>query len=119
MVTAAGGHLFVDDATVALYRQHEDNLVGATSSALYRALGALRRGPGPFVQILCAHLDALIAQPELISGPAHAIATDLRHALASGLFLKLAALRQPGLRRQRFSETLMFWLWLLVARIHV
>ena len=50
MVAAAGGHLLVDRATVALYRQHEDNSVGATSSTLYRALGALRRGPGPFVQ---------------------------------------------------------------------
>jgi hypothetical protein len=114
LVAAADGAVLMDETPQVLYRQHGANAVGAPASLPGRALGALRRGPGQFMRLLRAHLDALAAQPGLMTEPAAATVARLRAALAGGAWQRLAALRTPGLRRQGALETLIFRLWVLL-----
>ena len=115
LVSAAGGRVAVDAEPLVLYRQHARNTVGAPASPLARARGALRRGPGAFMRLLRAHLDALAARPDLLAPQARATVIRLRAALAGGRLRRLAALGTPGLIRQTTLETLTFRLWLLLG----
>ncbi|CAH2600975.1 Glycosyltransferase family 2 protein [Rhodovastum atsumiense] len=115
MVTAAGGLLVQDKEPVILYRQHRCNLVGAPASSLRRAVGALRRGPALFMTLLRAHVDGLLAQPELITERARAELLLLSRALHGGIRLRLMALRMPGLHRQTWPETALFRCWFLIG----
>jgi hypothetical protein len=115
LVSAAGGRVLVDDAVVALYRQHAGNVVGAQVSWLRRALAALRRGPSTFMNVLRQHVVALLAHPELMSEQARPLALAMQRALDGGLGRRIAALRTPGLRRQTWAENLIFRLWFLIG----
>ncbi len=115
LVTAAGGAFLWDDEPVVLYRQHPHNLVGAPQGAWHRGLAALRRGPGPFMRLLRAHLAALEVDGALITPEARAIVAVLSAALASGRWARLRALKTPGLRRQTNVENLLFRLWFLIG----
>jgi hypothetical protein len=115
LVTAAGGRILVDDAVVALYRQHGNNVVGVPPSQIRRAVAALRRGPGIFMNVLRQHLEALIAQPELVCETARPSVLRLHRALRGGFRERLWALRLPGFRRQTWLETSLFRLWFLIG----
>jgi hypothetical protein len=115
LVTAAGGRLIVDDAMVALYRQHRGNHIGVPPSTVRRAVAALRRGPGVFMNVLRQHLAALIARPDLMCESAHSTALHLHRALQGDIRQRLRALRLPGLRRQNRLETVLFRLWFLIG----
>jgi hypothetical protein len=115
LVTAAAGRVLVDDAVVALYRQHDSNAVGAPPSQTRRAIAALRRGPRIFMNVLRQHLEALIAQPHLLSETTRPTVLRLHHALRGSFRARLSALPLPGLRRQTWLETLLFRLWFLIG----
>lgn len=115
LITAAGGRILVDDAIVALYRQHGSNVIGAPPSQLRRAIAALRRGPGIFMNVLRQHVESLIAQPHLLSESSRSAVACLHRALGGGFRERLRALHLPGLRRQTRLETLLFRLWFLVG----
>lgn len=115
LVTAAAGRVLVDEAVVALYRQHGDNCVGMRVSQTHRALAAIRRGPRVFMNTLRQHVAALTAQPELISEAARPVALQLHRALQGNLRARVAALRLDGLRRQTWLETALFRLWFLIG----
>ena len=115
LVTAAAGCILVDNAVVALYRQHSGNAVGAPPSQLRRAIAALRRGPRIFMNVLRQHVEALAAQQDLLDEDASHTVLRLNHALRGGLRERLGALRLPGLRRQTWQETLLFRLWFLIG----
>jgi hypothetical protein len=115
LVTAAGGRVLVDNAVVALYRQHGGNVIGAPPSQLRRAIAALRRGPRIFMNVLRQHLEALIAQPDLVCETTRPIVLRLHHALRGNVRERLGALHLPGLRRQTWLETLLFRLWFLIG----
>jgi hypothetical protein len=115
LVTAAGGDLLQDDEPVVLYRQHAGNLVGAPPSMPRRAVAALRRGPGVFMNVLRENVAALAAQPELLSEPARRDVMRIHHALQGGTLARLRVLFLPGLQRQTWQETLLFRLWFLVG----
>jgi Glycosyl transferase family 2 len=115
VVTAAGGPVLIDDAVVALYRQHGHNVVGAQRSWLGRAVAALRRGPSMFMNVLRQHVDALLAHPELMSESAHDTAVQLERALKGGVRQRIAVLRTRGLRRQTWSENVIFCVWFLIG----
>jgi glycosyltransferase involved in cell wall biosynthesis len=115
LVTAAAGCILVDNAVVALYRQHAGNAVGAPPSQLRRAVAALRRGPRIFMNVLRQHVEALVAQQDLLGEDARHTVLRLHHALRGGLRERLGALRLPGLRRQTWQETLLFRLWFLIG----
>jgi hypothetical protein len=115
LVTAAGGRVLVDNAVVALYRQHANNVIGAPPSQMRRAIAALRRGPRIFMNVLRQHLEALVAQPELLCEDTRPITLQLYRALGGSLLERLSALRLPGLRRQTWHETLLFRLWFLIG----
>jgi glycosyltransferase involved in cell wall biosynthesis len=113
VVTGAGGKLLRDRVATVLYRQHEDNVIGAPRSTLHRATAALRRGPGVFMGMLRQHVAALRDQPHLLAPAARAQVEELDRALRGGFRARLRALRMPGLYRQTWSETLLFRLWFL------
>jgi hypothetical protein len=115
LVTAAGGRVLVDDAVVALYRQHGSNVIGAPPSQTRRAVAALRRGPRIFMNVLRQHLDALIAEPDLVCETTRPTVLRLHRALRGSFRQRLRALRQPGLHRQTWLETLLFRLWFLIG----
>lgn len=115
MVTAAGGQVVQDDEPVVLYRQHAGNLVGAPASMTRRALAALRRGPGVFMNVLRQNVAALAQQPHLLSEQARAEVTAIDRALSGRGTARLAALRMPGLHRQTWPETLLFRWWFLIG----
>ncbi len=67
LVTPAGGAVVADDKRPCLYRQHATNAVGVPLSPARRGWAALRRGPHVFMRTFRAHMEALAAQPELLS----------------------------------------------------
>jgi glycosyltransferase involved in cell wall biosynthesis len=115
IVTAAGGQVVQDDHPVVLYRQHGRNLVGAPRSRHKRAIAAMRRGSGLFMSVLRQNVEALSAQPHLLTQQAHAELAVVSEALASHWWARLKALRMPGLTRRTWPETLLFRCWFLLG----
>jgi glycosyltransferase involved in cell wall biosynthesis len=115
LVAGAGGRLVVDDTPVVLYRQHTGNFVGAPSSMPRRALAALRRGPGVFMNVFRQHVAALSEQSHLLSATARQQLHVVSRALESSPIRRLAALRIPGFCRQTWPETLLFRLWFMLG----
>ncbi len=115
VVAAGGGRLLMDDEPVVLYRQHERNAVGAPASLRRRAVGALRRGPGVFMQVFRGHVAALRAQPWLLTPASAGQLAVLAQALEGGAVARLRAMRLPGLRRQTWQESVLFRWWFLIG----
>jgi glycosyltransferase involved in cell wall biosynthesis len=115
VVTAAGGRVLIDDEPTVLYRQHGGNAVGVPISNWKRAVAAVRRGPGVFMRTFRAHVDALSAQPELLSPTSREALELISAGLRDGIAPRLNALRHPGLRRQSFAESQLFRLWYLLG----
>ena len=113
VVTASGGRVIADPTPTVLYRQHASNLVGAPASMWRRARAAMQRGPGVFMTVLRGHVEALQAQPELLSPEARQILSVIDRALRTRFPGRLRALRLPGLYRQTWSETMLFRGWFL------
>jgi glycosyl transferase family 2 len=114
MVAAAGGRVLFDATPVVLYRQHEGNAMGAPATLLQRALAALRRGPASFMNVFLQNIAALADQPGLISPAAKAEVAAITHALDGGALRRCAVLRMRGLRRQTWTETMLFRLWFML-----
>jgi len=115
VVAAAGGRILVDPEPAVLYRQHGGNLVGARRAWLTRALGALRRGPRPYMGVFRAHLAALAATPELLAPEAAAALARIEAALEAPRWRRLSAVTLAGFYRQTRLETLLFRLWFLLG----
>ncbi|WP_419731045.1 glycosyltransferase family 2 protein [Lichenicola sp.] len=116
VVSAAGGQLIADPVPVVLYRQHQQNAVGAPHSPLRRGVMALRRGPDEFMQLFRRHVDGLMAYRHALSPAALRDLEALHRALSGGLLSRLQAMRQVrSLIRQTPAETLLFRLWFLIG----
>ena len=116
VVSAAGGQLIADPVPVVLYRQHQQNAVGAPHSPLRRGLMALRRGPAEFMQLFRRHVEGLLAYRHALSPLALRDLEALHRALSGGLLSRLRAMRQVrSLIRQTTAETLLFRLWFLIG----
>jgi glycosyltransferase involved in cell wall biosynthesis len=115
VVTAAGGRVLIDDEPTVLYRQHASNAVGVPLSPWRRAVAAVGRGPSVFMRTFRAHVDALQAQPHLLSAESREALALVAAGLHDGLVPRLRALAHPGLRRQNFAETQLFRLWFLLG----
>jgi glycosyltransferase involved in cell wall biosynthesis len=115
LVTASGGGVVADDTPTVLYRQHARNAVGVPLSPAKRAWAALRRGPHVFMRIFRAHMEALEAQPELLSPQAREVLGLISSGLHDGWGRRLRALSHPGLQRQSWAETQLFRLWFLLG----
>ncbi|HEV7265852.1 MAG TPA: glycosyltransferase family 2 protein [Falsiroseomonas sp.] len=110
VVTATGGQVIFDPQPEILYRQHGANAVGSNASKLTRAMRALRRGPGAFLNAMAANMDALSACPGLT--PEARCTLDALGALRTGGFVaRLRTLRRAGLCRQGFREDVLLRLW--------
>ena len=115
VVAAAGGRLIADPVPRVLYRQHGGNLVGAPPGMRHRAVAAMRRGPGVFMNVLRSHVAALRAQPHLLSPGAAAALDTVDRGLSGQWRQRVEALRLVGLSRQTWQETLLFRWWFLIG----
>jgi glycosyltransferase involved in cell wall biosynthesis len=116
LVTAAGGTVVRDDRGVILYRQHAENVVGAPLSPPRRAFAALRRGPGAFMTVFRANVNALSAQPALLSPQARTDLAIVSRGLRGGVIARLSALRLPGFVRNSAAQTALFRVWFIMGR---
>ncbi|MBS1075390.1 glycosyltransferase [Gluconobacter sp. Dm-73] len=114
LTAAAGGEIIFDNRCVSYYRQHAQNTVGATGSFIRRAVAACRRGPKAFMTIFHTNVTHLLDQPENLSPPALRLLQDLAAAQTFPARLSLL-FRYQNLKRQRFSENVVFRLWYLFA----
>jgi glycosyltransferase involved in cell wall biosynthesis len=114
VVAAAGGRLVFDTEPVVLYRQHNDNMVGAPATRLRRGMAALRRGPDIFMDTLRQNVGALMEQPQLLSPSVREQVAAIAGALDEGAWRKLSVLRMRGLTRQTWAETTLFRLWFML-----
>ncbi|GBR49618.1 glycosyltransferase [Gluconobacter roseus] len=117
LTAAIEGDIIFDNRCVSYYRQHAHNTVGATGSFIRRAWAACRRGPKVFMTIFRANVTRLLEQPENLSPPSLCLLQDLAAAQNFPARLRIL-IRYPSLRRQRFSETIVFQLWYLFADQH-
>jgi hypothetical protein len=115
VVAGCGGLVLADPAPVILYRQHGGNVIGAPAGQTRRGMAALRRGRAAFMRILRAHVAALNATPQLLSGSARCQLDVVARSLENGVGARVAALRMRGFARQTFAETLIFRLWFLLG----
>jgi glycosyltransferase involved in cell wall biosynthesis len=115
LVSAAGGRIVGDPEPTILHRQHRGNAVGAASSRFRRAVAAARRGPGPFMRDFAAHVRSLGEHASLLSPAAARDLAVLRRAIGGGPAQRLEGLRLPGLRRNHWTEGLLFRLWFLIG----
>jgi glycosyltransferase involved in cell wall biosynthesis len=116
LVTAAGGRVLADEKPSVLYRQHGSNLVGAPLSMPRRTLGALRRGPGVFMNVFRQQVFALAEQPHLLSDASREQVQAVAAALRGGVLDRMRVLRRTrGLYRQTWPETLLFKAWFLIG----
>ncbi len=115
LVSACGGAVVADSTPTVLYRQHAHNAVGVPLSPARRGWAAFRRGPGAFMRTFRAHMDALSAQPELLSPAAREALALISDGLHDGWRLRVRALRHPGLKRQSWAETQLFRLWFMLG----
>jgi len=115
VVSAIGGRLVADATPTVLYRQHRGNAVGAPASMRRRAVAALRRGPGVFMNVLRGHVAALQDHPHLLSPDAAAALDVVQAGLQGGMTQRLAALQRCTLSRQTWQETLLFRYWFLIG----
>jgi hypothetical protein len=116
LVAAAGGRVMADEKPSVLYRQHAGNLVGAPPSMPRRAFGALRRGPGVFMNVFRQQVVALAEQPHLLSDASREQVQAVAAALRGGMLDRMRVLRRTrGLYRQTWPETLLFRAWFLIG----
>jgi glycosyltransferase involved in cell wall biosynthesis len=116
LVTAAGGRVVRDDRGVILYRQHAENVIGAPISAPRRALAAFRRGPGAFMTGFRANVEALSAQPAVLTPQAKHDLAIIGAGLRGGPIACLRALRLAGFIRNSAAQTALFRLWFFIGR---
>jgi glycosyltransferase involved in cell wall biosynthesis len=113
VVSAAGGQVLVDATPLVMYRQHDNNLVGAPSNDFRRAIAALRRGPSTFMTVFRQHIQALQAHADLLSPHARRELAAIELALGNGALTRIRFLLGHRLLRQTWHETLLFRVWFI------
>jgi glycosyltransferase involved in cell wall biosynthesis len=115
VVAAAGGALLRDETPSVLYRQHGGNTVGVAAGLAARAAAAARRGPRAFMQGFRAHVDALLARPELLAEASRRDLLRIEAALRAGPLARLRVLAALDLRRQTALEQAVFAAWFVAG----
>ena len=117
LVTAAGGQVVHDDAPTLLYRQHDDNQIGANDQlrARLRRIRQLLRGD--FRDWNTVNIAALRASAPRLA-PEHRALLEAFAALRDApLPVRLARLSRLGLYRQSLASQAALWLAALLGRL--
>lgn len=117
LVTGAGGDVVIDPARVLLYRQHDDNLLGAhrgLGASLRRAQLVLGRTYGAWVR---DNLAALRRAEALLSPGNRALLARLETIPPHAGLRRPAALWRAGLYRQTRLTTAAFYLAAALGRV--
>jgi len=113
LIQAMGGDVICDDAKTILYRQHGQNTIGAAPSGWKRLWRALTQGPSALGQQLITHLDAVLANQELVEPQTIQIAARLRKAYIAPWPDRLALITIPNLKRHSRTASLINLTWML------
>lgn len=109
ILTGTGATVLHDDRPCLYYRQHENNIVGASDSQLERLMRIKMLLSGRFRYWNKINLAAL-AQVRTHLTTENAILLDLFNRVHNGNFLeRLSALRRAGLFRQTKKSTIAVW----------
>lgn len=114
VVAGIGGHLIYDAQPFILYRQHERNAVGSTGGTVARAIRAMRRGPGPFLESLDRHLRQLLAYRDRLTPENRRTLDALWAARVAPLRRRPGAVMGTGVYRQGTGEDLVLRAWLML-----
>ena len=115
LVSGAGGAIYADPYPALLYRQHDNNTVGAAASILRRACGVIQRGPGNFIAIFDAHLAALSAAESLLTPDANETVLRLHRFWRHPPLKRLLIFSKAGIYRQGFLEDLVLRSFVLLG----
>lgn len=116
VVSACGGRCIYDDEMVILYRQHSNNAVGAQRNIISRATGAIRRGPGRFMAIFRAHIDALQDNISLLAAENKECVEVVFVKKNNNIKLFHEFLNRK-IKRQNIFETILLYVWVLLKRV--
>ena len=96
LIAGAGGRLVLDPAPMALYRQHRDNVLGASQGSGHERLKRVLSGQ--WRQEMHGHAQALASVAHLLTSDAQVTLSAFLAAPSRG-FARIEAFRRLGLRR--------------------
>ena len=117
IITGAGGYVVYDQEPCLKYRQHNNNLVGASTSwaaRLLRVRGLIR---GHFRAWNDANLKALKEHKHLLTKNNVRVLNDFSEARESNLFKRLMLFKRSGIYRQTLFGNLGLLLGILLNRV--
>ncbi len=114
VVAGIGGHLVYDAEPFILYRQHDRNAVGSSGGTVTRAIRALRRGPGPFLDSLDHHLRQLLAYRDRLTPDNQRMLDALWAARIAPPMRRPGAVMGARVYRQGTLEDLLLRAWLML-----
>lgn len=114
VVLFCGGCCVYDDTTTILYRQHLNNAVGSEKNYFKRSVAAIRRGPRRFMDVFRQHVRVLAENDHLCGDNLKPIVAELNYRLSSKLLLFIY-LYKNKIIRQNISETIIFYVWVLLG----
>lgn len=112
VVSAADGVCLYDSQPSILYRQHAGNTIGNKKSFLKRLVVAVKRGPAQFMNIFRSHVAALEEGKQHLSPASLAALQRIMGRSNAVGFWSLLGMR---VKRQNFSETFLFYVWVLLG----
>ncbi len=117
LIAGAGGRLLLDPQTVALYRQHGGNALGAARgphAAIRRLAGLVR---GDWQAAMQAHAQALRQAEALLTPAARTTLDAVLDGLPRGGLARSAAFRRHGLTRSTPLATLILQICAAAGRV--
>lgn len=109
IISGAGGRVIYDPEPSVLYRQHDENQVGANASwtARFKRIGLLFQGQ--FRSWNTVNTAALGQARHWLTSDAQTVLERFQHARSARLRARIVALRDAGLYRQTMSGQLALW----------
>ena len=117
LITGAGGTIIHDDEPSLLYRQHQDNQIGANDTwpaRLQRIRQLLRGDLRDWTNV---NIAALRTARNLLSHENRSVLTDFEEMRGQRLVKRLMSARRLGLYRQSLFGNLALWLAIVLGKL--
>ncbi|NNJ68871.1 MAG: glycosyltransferase family 2 protein [Boseongicola sp.] len=117
MVTGMGGMMIYDPVPSLLYRQHQENQIGANDTLKARLSRLKRLVRGEFSQWREAHFEALIAAEKWLSNDANLTLSCCAQLKSNRIGKRISSLQESGLYRQTVFGSAALRLATLIGRV--
>jgi hypothetical protein len=117
LISGAGGHIVFDDEPMVLYRQHDNNVVGAGDSwlALFSRLQMVLTGK--FQNWNTMNISALTAASRVLTPENRSLLTDFASVRRTTMLDRIMCLRRSGIHHQTRLGNMGLWLAAVLNRI--